>query len=102
MSGLWIGAIGRLWSIARKVEELFELHGKVRDSLKLIEERLRALEDRMIRLETEQAQIITEAKTAATAASTIIVGNVIADTVTRLTRLEGRADHLDRRLPPPN
>jgi phage shock protein A len=92
-----IGAIGSLWSLARRVEDLFQLQTKVRDSLEIIDARLRAIEDRVIRLEAEQRQIIIEARSAASAASTMIVGNVISDAVTRITRLEGRAEQLERR-----
>jgi uncharacterized protein (UPF0335 family) len=98
-----LAAVGRLWQVARKIEELFTLHAKVEGSLLVIDQRLKAMEDRMIRLESEQTQIITEARSAATAASTAVAGAVISDVVTRITRLEGRADQLeqDRRLPPP-
>ncbi len=74
----------------------------VRESLQIVDERLKALEGRMIRLEAEQTQIITEARSAATAASTMVAGNVISDVVTRITRLERRPDRIERRrLPPP-
>jgi len=97
-----LSEFGRLWSLARKVEDLFNLQTDVRAAPNLIEEQLRAIENRMTRLETEQTQIITEARSAASAASTVIVAGVISDTVTRITRLEGRADQLEaRRLPPP-
>jgi len=88
---------GRLWSLARKIEELLELHNKVQESLKVVDERLKALEHHLLRLESEKAQIITEARSAATAASTIISGGIVSDAVTRITRLEGRADQLEQR-----
>jgi uncharacterized protein (UPF0335 family) len=98
-----IGPLGRLWQFGRQVEELLGLQTEVRQSITVIEERLKAIEDRMLRLETEQPQIVTEARSAATAASSIVAGAVISDVVTRITRLEGRADQLEqeRRLPPP-
>jgi hypothetical protein len=96
-------AVGRLWQVARKIEDLFTLHAKVEASLLVIDRRLKALEDRMLRLEGDQAQIITEARSAATAASTAVAGAVISEAVTRITRLEGRADQLEqgRRQPLP-
>jgi hypothetical protein len=51
-----IGPLSRLWQLARKIEELFTLHGKVEASLQVIDQRLKTLEDRMLRLESEQAQ----------------------------------------------
>ena len=97
-----LGPVARLWQVARKIEELFTLHAKVEGSLLVIDQRLKALEDRMLRLESEQTQIVTEARSAATAASTTLAGAVIAEAVTRITRLEGRADQLEqqRSLPP--
>lgn len=98
-----VSYIGRVWKLARKIEELFALHTKVEDALKVIDEHLKALEVRMLRLEAEKTQIITEARSAATAASTVVAGSIISDAVTRITRLEGRADQLERRrLPPPS
>jgi phage shock protein A len=98
-------ALGRRWSLARKIEDLFELHGKVRESLQVVDERLEALEDRFLRFEAEPSRTITEARSAATAASaasTVVAGGIISDAVTRITRLEGRADQLEqRRLQPP-
>jgi uncharacterized protein (UPF0335 family) len=98
-----LAAVGRLWQLARKLEELFTLHAKVEGSLLVIDQRLKAIEDRMVRLETERSQIVTEARSAATAASTAIAGAVISDLVTRITRLEVRADQVEqgRHLPPP-
>jgi hypothetical protein len=68
-----------------------------------VDERLEALEDRFLRLDGEQARLITEARSAATAASTVVAGGIISDAVTRITRLEGRADQLEQRpLSPPS
>jgi hypothetical protein len=90
-------AIGSLWTFARKVDDLFALHNKVEASLQVIDERLRALEDRMLKLESGQGQVITEARNAAA----FMASGVIAETVTRITRLEGRTEQLEqRRLPP--
>jgi hypothetical protein len=78
------------------------LQKKSEEAFRIIEQRLRALEDRMIRLEADERQIVTEARSAAAAASTIVAGAIISDAVTRITRLEGRADQLERKqLPPP-
>ena len=98
-----IGPLGRLWQLARKIAELFTLHGKVEASLLVIDQRLKALEDRMLRIESGQTQVITEARSAATAAASAIAGAVISDVVTRVTRLEGRADQVgqEQRLPRP-
>jgi hypothetical protein len=94
-------AIGSLWTFARKIEDLFELHKTVQASLLVIEQRLKALEDRMLKLEADERQVVTEARSASTAAATMVAGAIVSDTVTRITRLEGRTDQLEqRRLPP--
>ncbi len=87
--------VGRLWSLARKVEDLFQLQEQVRELVKEIEQRLRSLEDRMIRLEAEQPQMIDQAKNAATAASSLVSGAALNDLVTRLTRAEVRIEALE-------
>ena len=50
----------------------------------------------MTHLEANQAQLIVEARAAASAASTAVTGGVISDVVTRLTRLEMRAEQLEK------
>ena len=95
-------SLGALWRFARKVDELFALHKTTQDSLEAVAQRLHDLEARMTRLESEQTRLVTEARSAATAAGTMVAGAVVSDTVTRLTRLEGRVDQVERRhLPPP-
>ena len=91
----------RLWTVARKIEELLELQSKTRAALEAIEARLHRLEDRMTHLEAGQGQIITEAKAAAGIAATGLAGSVISDVVTRVTRIEMQQDEMQRRLPPP-
>lgn len=91
----------RLWTVARKIEDLLELQNKTRVALEAIEARLRGLEDRMTHLEAGQGQLITEAKAAAGVAATGLAGSVISDVVTRVTRIEMRQDEIQRRLPPP-
>jgi hypothetical protein len=90
----------RLWTVARKIEELLELQSKTRVALEAIEGRLRNLEDRMTDLEAGQGQLITEAKAAAGIAATGVASSVISDVVTRVTRLEMRHDAFQQRLPP--
>ncbi len=91
-----IGPLGRLWNLARKIEELFTLHAKVEGALLVIDQRLRQLEDRMLRLETAQGQVFTEARNAAT----VMASGVLSDAVTRITRLEGQMEQVaQRRLP---
>jgi hypothetical protein len=91
----------RLWTIARKVEDLFEAQTKTRAALEAIERRLKTLEDRMTYLEAGQSQLITEAKAAAGIAATGLAGSVIAEVVTRVTRMEMRQEDIQKRLPPP-
>ena len=91
-----VPGVGRLWSLARKVEDLFQLQEQVRDLVKEIEHRLRFLEDRMIRIEAEQPQVIDQAKNAATAASSPVSGAALNDIVTRLTRAELRIEGLEQ------
>jgi vacuolar-type H+-ATPase subunit I/STV1 len=89
----------RLWTVARKLEDLFELQTKTRTALEAIEARLRGLEDRMTHLEAGQRQVITEAKAAAGIAATGLTSSVISDVVTRITRIEVRQEEIQRRLP---
>jgi hypothetical protein len=89
----------RLWTIARKIEELLELQHTTRVALEAIDARLRALEDRMTHLEASQGQLITEAKAAAGVAATGLASSVISDVVTRLTRIEMQQEAMQRRLP---
>jgi vacuolar-type H+-ATPase subunit I/STV1 len=91
----------RLWTVARKIEDLLEFQAKTREVLEKLDVRLRAVEDRMTRLEAGQEQLITEAKAAAGMAATGLAGSVISDVVTRITRIEMRQDEIQRRLPPP-
>jgi prefoldin subunit 5 len=44
----------RLWTVARKIEDLLELQTKTREALEKLDGRLRAVEDRMTRLEAGQ------------------------------------------------
>jgi phage shock protein A len=85
---------GEFWTLARKVEDLFKLQVKTRESLDNLSEKIEQLERRMTYLEASQAQVITEAKAAASAASTAVAGAILSDTVTRLTRLEIRMESL--------
>lgn len=56
----------------------------------------------MTHLEAGQGQLVTEAKAAAGAAATTVAGAVISDIVTRVTRIEMRAEQAERRsLPRP-
>jgi vacuolar-type H+-ATPase subunit I/STV1 len=91
----------RLWTVARKIEDLLEFQAKTREVLEKLDVRLRAVEDRMTRLEAGQEQLITEAKAAAGMAATGLAGSVISDVVTRITWIEMRQDEIQRRLPPP-
>jgi hypothetical protein len=88
-----------LWSLARNVEDLLGFQGQLRVGLDEVNSRLRNLEDRMTHLEANQRQIIVEAQ-AAGAASTAVSGAVISDVVTRLTRMEMRAEEDAKHLLP--
>lgn len=63
--------VGRLWTLARQVEDLFTFQRRADEALQLAEQRLRALEDRLLQLEREQGQIIIEARIAASAAAIV-------------------------------
>ena len=91
----------RLWTVARKIEDLLELQTKTREALEKLDARLRAVEDRMTHLEAGQEQLITEAKAAAGVAATGLASSVISDVITRITRVEMRQDDIQRRLTPP-
>ena len=90
----------RLWRLGRQVEDLLGLQAETRKALEIVDTRLRTLEDRMTHLEANEGQLIVEARAAASAASTAVTGAVISDVVTRLTRLEERADKLPKPSPP--
>jgi hypothetical protein len=97
-----IPSIASAWRLVRQLEDLLSLQTEVRQSLQAVNQRLGTLEERMLRLESDQTRLATEARSAATTAATMIASAVIADTVTRITRLEGRAEQLEQgRLPPP-
>jgi hypothetical protein len=82
---------------------LFKLQSTTKAALAGIEDRLRAIEDRMTHLEAAQGQLVVEAKAAAGGAASAIAGAVISDIVTRVTRIEMRAEEAGRRsLPPPS
>ena len=92
----------RLWRLVREVEDLFKLQTDTASALDALDVRLRSIEDRMTRLEAGQGQLVTEAKAAAGAAATMVAGAVVSDVVTRITRIEMRAEQADRRtLRPP-
>jgi hypothetical protein len=92
----------RLWTIARKVEDLFDGQRKSVTSLLAVEARLQTLEDRMTYLEASQERLITEAKAAAGVAATGLAGSVISEVVTRVTRIEMRQEDIQRRLGRPD
>src|SRR5580658_1238748 len=94
--------LGQLWSLGRKVEDLFALQGETREALGLVDRRLSSLEDRLRELEANHRQVIVEARAAAGAASSSVAAAVISDVVTRLTRIEMRAEEAAKRLMPPD
>lgn len=86
--------VGRLWSLARKVEDLFKLQEQIAETVASIDRRLRSLEDRVLKMETEQPFLVDRARDAARAASTVASGAALNDLVTRLTRAEMRMEQL--------
>jgi hypothetical protein len=99
---MWIWDIpARMWTIARTAEELLSLQKKTREALEAIDARLRALEDRMTHLEAEQGQLVNSAKAAASVTAAGVVGSVISDVVTRVTRVEMHQEDIQSRLLPP-
>jgi hypothetical protein len=90
-----------LWSLGRRLETLLASQRQTAEALDEVYERLCALEDRMIRLEASQGQLVVEARAAASAAATAMVGTVLSDVITRLTRIEMRLGEGPDRLPPP-
>jgi hypothetical protein len=54
----------------------------------------------MTHLEAAQGQLAVEARSAASAAATAVSGAVVSDVVTRVTRIEMRAEEAAKRLPP--
>ncbi len=95
---IWDAPI-KAWAVINKVEELLLLNKKTDAALERLNDRLRRLEDRMTHLEAGQGQIITEARAAAGAAATGTASLMIADIVTRVTRIEMRQDDTTKRLP---
>jgi phage shock protein A len=94
-------SLGALWRFARKVEDLFALQNANQTSLEAVAQQLHDLNTRIARLESEQARVIAEARGAATTSASMVAAAVVSDTVTRLTRLEGRVDQMERHHPPP-
>lgn len=92
-----LAALGQLFKFARDTQDLYKLHETVKATIIALDGRLRAVEDRLTRLEAEQGQIVSEAKSAATGAATMIAGAVIADAVTRVTRIEEGLSRLSDR-----
>jgi len=92
----------RLWTLARKVEDLLAFQGQMKESLEAIDARLRALETKMIKFEAEQGQLITTAQAAANVAASAVASAVISDVVTRVTRVEMQQTSFQARLPPPS
>jgi len=90
----------KLWTFERKIEKLFALQDETEAALKPMNGRLSALELRMMHLEAGLGQVITEVRAAAGMAATGMASAIIADVVTRVTRLEMRQDEGARRLPP--
>ena len=86
--------VGRLWSLARQSEDLFQLQGQLRDALKSVDERLRAIEDRLVQIEAGTPNLINEARSAASAAATAMSGAALTDLVTRLARVEMQLEGL--------
>jgi phage shock protein A len=91
--------LGKLWTLAKKIEELFTLHAKMRESVEALDARLRALELQMIRFEADRSQLITEARAAANVAAVGVASATISDVVTRVTRIEMQQNNLQARLP---
>jgi hypothetical protein len=48
----------RLWTVARKMEDLLVLQTKTKEALDSIDDRLRVLEKRMTFLEANQSQLV--------------------------------------------
>jgi len=93
-----LSSVGKLWKLARNVEDLFALNERISKSLEAIHERLDVIEKNIIRMDAEQQQVISEAKAAATAAAAAVAGAVISDNVTRITRMESRFDQLEQHV----
>jgi hypothetical protein len=87
--------VGRLWSLARQLEDLFQLQSQMKEGIGAIDVRLRAIEDRLLRIEAEAPQLITEARSAAGAAASATSGAALNELVTRLTRVEVRLENLE-------
>jgi hypothetical protein len=68
-------------------------------ALEAVDIGLRGLEDRMTHLEDVQGQIVVEARSAASAAAITVSGAIISDVVTRVIRVEIRAEEAAKRLP---
>jgi len=98
---IWRLPVG-IWRFGRQFENLLEVQATTRAAVNGIETRLRLIEDRLTRLEAGQGPIIAEARAAAGVAATGLASAMIADVVTRITRLEMRQDSLNSRLQPPD
>lgn len=91
---------GRLLTLVRRVDRLFESQDKTKDAILLIEQRLRVIEDRLLTLASKEDQLITEARSAASAAATMMYSAALNDLVTRLTRVEVQLETMSKSMPP--
>ena len=100
----FLDIFGKLLTLAKKIEELFTLHAKMRESVEALDARLRGLELQMIRFEADRSQLITEARAAANVAAVGVASATISDVVTRVTRIEmqqnAQQNTIQARLPP--
>jgi hypothetical protein len=87
-----IPSVQTVLRFARRLDELLALDDKFDEALSALDQRLRGIEDRLTRLEAQHDRIVTEARSAATAASTMVAGGIIAEVVTRLTRAEQKLE----------
>jgi phage shock protein A len=87
---------GRIWSLARRIEDLKDLQSKTKASLEALDTRLRAIEDRLTRMEADREQVVVEARAAAGIAATGLAASMLGEVV---TRVEMRLEDTQRRLP---
>lgn len=66
----------QLWELGRRFERLLEASRIQADLIRELENRIEAMERQLILLRADQERVVTEARSAATAASSVVIGQL--------------------------
>ncbi|MDQ2803046.1 MAG: hypothetical protein M3Y41_10310 [Pseudomonadota bacterium] len=68
--------LAQLWELGRRFDRLLEASRKQADSIRELEDRIEGLERQVIMLRADRERLVTEARSAATAASSVVIGQL--------------------------